>query len=278
MLWGSKSGIHTIICRLCCWAICLVLVGCSSLNPQTSATQATLPTPTIAAFFRDPQVLPSTTSSVTTNPVRPTRTTRPPATPAPTARPVPGEQIAEIAIYDEKLDQNWSLQNSQGMTFDLSNTNYVHSGKVAALFTPSKGFGTAFFSLREDATDVYTREDVLGVSFWLNSGEGSIKTSDLAVAVVGSNSYTYWLANDTSVPTDTTITVEAPLFSETRLYDLHVNRTIPPETWVQVVVWLDDLIYDPEYMYVTGMYIKNNKGFLNTFYIDQVHLLMTQQP
>jgi hypothetical protein len=96
--------------------------------------------------------------------------------------------------------------------------------------------------------------------------------------VLGSNSYTYWLANDTSVPTDTTVTVEAPLFSETRLYDLHINRAIPPGTWVQVVVWLDDLIYDPEYTYVTGMYIKNNKGFLNTFYIDQVNLLMKRQP
>ena len=63
-------------------------------------------------------------------------------------------------------------------------------------------------------------------------------------------------------------------FSETRLYFLDIKHTIPPDTWVEVVVWLDQLIYDPPYKYVTGVYIKNDQGFFNTFYVDHVSLLV----
>jgi hypothetical protein len=72
------------------------------------------------------------------------------------------------------------------------------------------------------------------------------------VTVLGSNSYTYWVEDDISVKS-----IYEPVFSETRLYYLGVNRTIPPNTWVKVELWLDERIYDPDYRYVTGFYIKN---------------------
>jgi hypothetical protein len=40
------------------------------------------------------------------------------------------------------------------------------------------------------------------------------------------------------------------------------------------VVWLDDLEFDPPYRYVTGFYLKNDIGFRNTYYVDQVALLL----
>ena len=57
---------------------------------------------------------------------------------------------------------------------------------------------------------------------------------------------------------------------------MHIKRAIPPNNWVEVVVWLDDRIYDPDYTNVTGMYIKNDQGFLDTFYIDDIKLLVQQ--
>ena len=41
-----------------------------------------------------------------------------------------------------------------------------------------------------------------------------------------------------------------------------------------MIVNLDNLTYDPDYKYVTGFYIKNDAGFLQTVYIDDVNLLM----
>jgi len=153
----------------------------------------------------------------------------------------------------------------------------VHGGKKAIMVTPTADFGQFFLTVRKDALKIYPRDRILGVSFWLNGGANSIATSDLAVTVTGSNQYAYWVADDTSVKVDSPVTPEAPLFSETRLYFLHINHTIPPNTWVEVILWLDDQIYDPDYANVTGMYIKNDKGFLNPYYIDDIQLLVQRR-
>ena len=145
------------------------------------------------------------------------------------------------------------------------------------MVTPTDDFGLFFLTVRKEALKIYPRDRILGISFWLNGGAGSIATSDLAVTVTGSNKYTYWVADDTSVKVDTPVTADTPLFSETRLYFLHINHSIPPNTWVEVILWLDDRIYDPDYDNITGVYIKNDKGFLHPYYIDDIQLLV-QQP
>ena len=139
---------------------------------------------------------------------------------------------------------------------------------------PTNDFGRIFLTVQKDARKSYPRDRILGIRFWLSGGENTIGTGDLAVTVTGSNQYTYWVVDDTSVKVDTPVTAISPLFPETRLYFLHINRSIPPNTWAEVIIWLDDLVDDPHYSYVTGMYIKNDKGFLDTYYVDDVQILV----
>jgi hypothetical protein len=125
--------------------------------------------------------------------------------------------------------------------------------------------------VREGVTQTYPYSAVLGISFWLNSGADTLNTDALVVTVLGSNDYGYYLPNDKSVVTDA-----KNFFSETRLYYLGINRSIPPNTWVPIVLWLDSLPYDPPYKNVTGIYLKNDASFRQTFYVDQVELLLAK--
>jgi hypothetical protein len=188
------------------------------------------------------------------------------------------DQVATISVYDDTLNTDWSTERSEKVKYNIAATTFVHGGKNAIMVTPTDDFGRFFLTVRKDARKIYPRDRILGISFWLNGGEDSIATSDLAVAVTGSNQYTYWVSDDTSVKVDTPITADSPLFSETRLYFLHINRSIPPGNWVEVIVWLDDLIHDPSYTNITGVYLKNDKGFLTSYYLDDVRLLVQHQP
>lgn len=244
----------------------LALAGCGSLN-TAQPTLPPQPTPSVAPLFNDTPARPPTATAVSTTPIPEVAVTNPTPQPSPT--------IEVIALYDEKLDPGWSLENSQAMHYNQVSTG-AQSGQLALAAQPTTKFGQLFFTVTKQAKRAYERKRVLGVRFWL-SGERTIATSDLAITIVGSNQYTYWNPADTSVHINTEVTPDAPLFSETRLYDLGFNRTIPPKTWVQVVVWLDNLIYDPEYAYVTGIYIKNDELFTDTFYLDHMELLLQAQ-
>lgn len=200
------------------------------------------------------------------------------STPVPTAIPaITANDYREIIVYGDKINANWSLEHSRDMAYDPYDT--VHwfsrldelqdSGATSIAVTPLEDYGRLFFTVRPDSKSVYEREQVLGVSFWLNSGASILDTDDLVLTVVGSNDLSYWSPEDYSAFSNPDNT-----FSETRLYYLGLNRAIPPGTWVQIVLWLDDLQYDPEYSNVVGLYIKNDAGFLSTFYIDNVSLLV----
>ena len=184
-----------------------------------------------------------------------------------------------IIIYDEQLNADWSVEQSSKSVITLEATDLqfqplnaqqtLNSNTATIAVSPQADYGTIFFTVRPESGISYKRQSVLGVSFWLNSGSAGIATDDLAVAVLGSNTLPYWTPDDQSVFPD-----RKGSFSETRLYFLKVNRTIPPNTWLNMVVWLNDLQYDPIYEYVTGFYIKNDAGFRSTYYLDQVALLM----
>jgi hypothetical protein len=241
-----------------------------------TASQPAVPTPTLASFFRDPptsatSLVPASPGQVPVSPTTPAALTPGPTAPAPT-RII--DQITTLSVYDDALNSDWNAEHSDKTEYNLASKEYVHNGKAAIAVTPTNDFGRLFLTVRKDARKTYPRERVLGFSFWLNGGPNTIATSDLAVTVIGSNQYSYWVADDTSVKVDTPITVDTPLFSETRLYFLHINRSIPPNTWVEIVVWLDDLQFDPDYTYVTGLYIKNDKGFLDTYYVDDIQILV----
>jgi hypothetical protein len=272
-LHSTKSWVRYI-------SVGLLLSGCTSINPPPTVVTPNIPTPTVSSLFRDPptEVAGALTTLPTHVPSQPTAKITSSPTPSVLAPTRTADQVAAISLYDDALNADWSAERSSKVKFDVASTTFVHSGKNAIMVAPTADFGQFFLTVRKGAQKIYPRDRILGISFWLNGGANSIATSDLAVTVTGSNQYTYWVADDTSVKVDTPVTAETPLFSETRLYYLHINRTIPPNTWAEVILWLDDLMFDPNYSYITGMYIKNDKDILTPYYVDDVQLLVQRQP
>lgn len=219
--------------------------------------------PTVAPVMVAPLASP-TARAQTTPTLAPTRAA--PASPA-----TPQANLSEVMIFDETLDANWTLEFSKSFKFNLQDTAFFKNGKVALAATPQEDFGTLLFAVKKDAAQNYPRNRVWGVSVWLNPGNDDIAPEELALTIVGSNDSKSWVANDPSVKTDS-----AHFFSETRLYYLGVNKLIPPKTWVELIVQIDKLPYDPDYQFVTGIYLKNGKGFTRTFYVDRVALLMNK--
>jgi hypothetical protein len=247
----------------------VALAGCASAAGGAALTSTPQPAPTVAPIFSSaqPTMLPTP---------EPLRTERPIPTPDPTERTAGRTGIAELRVYDDRLAAGWSLERSSGVRYRASSA-YVHSGASALAAEPRGGTATLFFTVDEDAPATYERDRVLGVSFWINGGPEGIADDDFAVTVVGSNAHTHWVPNDTSVRLDGRNTSgESFLFSETRLYYLGINRDIPPETWVEVVLWLDEREFDPDYAYVTGFYVKNDVKYQAPFYIDRVSLLVQE--
>lgn len=280
----TSGKISWPVLLVCGWLLLGLLTGCTvvaaqpqqgaaaQMTPTTNALFAekgdftvsrigelnvTLPAPTVANYFL----------------AHDTPTPRPSPTPFPTL-PIPTPdlrrtQAITATIYSDELDSNWTIVESEALEVDPASTRYIHDGRYAVAATPREDYSQLFFAVSPEAGVAYPRDHVLGVSFWLNGGAGSLAREDLAVTVVGSNAYPYFVAGDDSV-----VTNESIFFSETRLYYLGINRTIPPDTWTEVIVWLDQLPYDPIYRYVTGVYIKNDMDFRQTFYVDDVNLLM----
>ena len=291
--------------KLSLWVlgIAFVLIGCNDASPKAVVVPQPQPTlnsllvtrpeekkqalngtepitivaiPTRAIFSNDTQVM-----------LLPTATSRPPTSSTSQLNLVtlsfgsdqaPSEPFEEILIYDDSLDANWTLENSTGVEFDLFSTSRWYddldessgltSGALSIALKPKVDYGSLFFTVRPETLTGYSRDDILGVSFWLYTGTDIVDTGDFAVTVVGSNEQKFWTENDESVFFD-----GEESFSETRLYFLDINRAIPADSWVKIEVWLDELLYDPDYEYITGVYIKNDAGFQNTVYIDRLALL-----
>jgi hypothetical protein len=185
---------------------------------------------------------------------------------------VTSPEYQSLFIYDEKVDEAWTLENSRGFKYELQDMAEPHRGVYNLSATPLVDMGELSFTVRKVAAQSFLRDQVFGVNFWLYSGDDYIQTDDLLISVIGSNRYPYWVANDDSVDN-----VYEPVFSATRLYFLGINHDIPPETWVQVEIWLDDLQFDPVYKYVTGIVIKNDTGFRHTLVIDEVELIVLRE-
>lgn len=215
---------------------------------------------TPVAWFERAQVTPTTAPLPT-----------PGDTPTPAPTPAPPKLITST-IFADGLVAEWTLDNSRWMRYERQG-EVVHSGDVALAFEPEEDFGSLFFTVRENARETFPYRQVMGVGFWLNAGDEELDLEDLALTVVGSNEVSYWVPGDNSVRSD-----NDPIFSETRLYFLDFNLPFPANQWVYVELWLDDLVFDPVYEYVTGFYIKNDRGVFQTIYIDDVHLIMLEEP
>lgn len=268
-------------------SILWLIVGCTTGNAPVQTTFEPQSTPTTHSFFsgensNQPAEIVGTGGETAVPTVAGFFSARSTSTPHPTATPrattaAPTRDISSLktesfVIYDDELNENWMVLDNPDAEIDLASTTQVQNGENAIAFTPLEDFTTLYFAVSPDSNKTFSSRDVLGFSFWLNSGDDYIEYDELAVAVIGSNEYTYWRADDTSVDFPA-----GDYFSETRLYFLGLNGSIPPNTWVQIYVWMDILIYDPVTNYITGFYIKNDEGFYNTIYIDDLEMVLLAQ-
>lgn len=253
----------------------LLMAGCTDrASTDTPASELSQPTPTVSAVFSPAPpivVVQVPTPARNTAEASAARLDDTYARRDGQSRDV---QVAEVLVYDDALDDNWTLENSSMMSYNLQNMRYIDRGRYAIEAAPTTGIGMLYFTLRQDSRQVFRRDQVLGLRFRLTGGADFIENDALAVTVVGSNRQPYWVAGDNSVNLEGRVTDDEPVFSETRLYYLDINQPIPPDTWVDVVLWLDERIYDPDYTYVTGFYLKTEKDLLDRFYVDQVNLLL----
>lgn len=262
-----------------CWrwlraggALILALLAFSGCGPQpTLPPDQQALSPTVAPLFQ-----PNT-------PPQPPITTRVRATPVPptpsglsdtAAAPRPGDDLRRVPIFDNALAADWSLEQSDGLRYNLQNRASVHSQPFAIDVFPLRGAARLFFTVSREARQIYAHDQILGISMMINGGPNGIGYDDLLFTVVGSNAYTYWRANDTSVRASGRITDQGTIFDEQRLYFLGFEQGIPPNIWAEVTIWLDDRILDAEYDYLTGFYILTDERFVNSFYIDDVNLLL----
>jgi hypothetical protein len=250
------------------------LISCSS-DTSVDVTAVPLPTSTILPFFLEPATSTPFQTEITTATTIPTRRPKPTVVEdvTPTAL-VLGDQYTLLDIYDEQLSSNWTLKDSSNVRIDSKYKGYAYSGLTSLIAKPQGAFSKLQFSVALNAKNSYRRDKIAGISFWVSGKDQIIIPNDLVVTVLGSNDIPYWVTNDSSVTAPSQAPSDAPLFSETRLQFLGINRPIEPNTWIQVVLWLDDLIYEPDYTYVTGIYIKNDEQFQKTFYIDKVSLIL----
>lgn len=175
-------------------------------------------------------------------------------------------------IFGDRLEPEWSVENSWASAIDLQNRENAIIGNTSIEVIPTDDFGAILFSVRESAGREYLRDEVLGLRFWLFTGNDYIAMDELIITMQGSNEYPYWVEDDNSIPN---LSVNGdPLFSETQIGFLNISNDIPPNTWVNIELWLDERIYDPEYKYVTGFYIKNDAALQRPYYIDEVELLL----
>jgi hypothetical protein len=266
------SPARLLLAALVAGASGVILLGCASEQPGAAEQEAV---PTTSPIFQG-SPMPALATAVTSG-------ARPPAaavTPlvrqqsrsTPTQTPQSEEvRTVEVVVYDDELHGDWSLDRSQGVQYDPRSTAYVHDGGYSLSVTPTSDYGTLLFSVREGASTQYLRDRLLEVRLWLNSGAQEVANDAFAITVIGSNAQPHWVPDDRSV-----MLGERSFFSESRLYYLGVNRAIPPETWVDLTIKMDELPYEPDYRYVTGVYLKADAGVRNTIHLDRLTLLVLE--
>lgn len=255
------------------WGLCtlvlalIALASCGPTRPQAGQQ----PPPTVAPVFR-PEV-PTSLPPVGTPGQRPPTPTIEGPTDAVVASRL-GSDVRRVPIFNNGLNADWSLENSSGLRYNLQSRTYVSSQPYGIAATPLHGAAQLFFTVKSDARRTYNHNEILGVSIMVNGGPDGLGHEDLLFTVMGSNAYTYYRENDRSVEAAGRITDEGTIFDEQRLYFLDFKEGIPPDTWGEVLIWLDERILDPEYTYLTGIYILTDERNTKTFYIDEVNLLV----
>ncbi len=194
--------------------------------------------------------------------------------------PVFPEEVNQelTVVFDEALNLNWGLEASSGMTFTETDT-LANTGAVSLSVTGQEDEHLTFKVL-STSPDRYLHEQTISLNFWLNTGETELDVDQLLVEILGSTNVFYWVRNDTSA------TVNLDTFSGKRMYGLGLNRLLETNTWVQIEILLDELVFDPTfddtlvddpfYDYVTGFALHFVEGFSGTIYLDDIELLLVE--
>jgi hypothetical protein len=249
----------------------LVLVGCNPTQPAAAVTPVPYPTPTIHSMFSQPSsqtplVLAFPKSAETGVISERSGSLVSAEEDFPVQAAV--EELRTVIVYDENIQPPWHIFSPGGMTFNPISTRQSYEGTRSIEVTPTLPESKLYIALMPRGQVSFPREQVIGISFWLYSGEEELDLYDLAVTAIGSNEYPYYQVTDRSGEN------QKP-YEETFLYWLGFNDNIPPQTWVEVQIWLNEMLYDPEYRYVTGLYLTNRFNFKRTFYIDNVSLILS---
>jgi hypothetical protein len=276
--------------------VLFLLSACRPAQAEDHTPTPTFPTPTLnPLFFAAPSGTPPAPEGFTASgaplaggeitatanaPAEPTATqelptptpqpTEPP-TVTPTFAPSPTPTIAATRspVYDDRMDSNWAIKYSTDMRYNERDADAQHEGKYSISFAPLADFASLLLSVRQTSTQTFPHSEVLGVRFWLYSGDHEVEPSDLTVSIIGSNRFPFWIEGDSSVES-----ASDPVFPETPLSEFGITETIPPETWTEIIVWLEDIADEPEYENVSAITIKNAAGFRYKVYIDEVDLLL----
>lgn len=207
---------------------------------------------------------------------------QPTRTPIPTAIPTQPVQTSSVIYYDG-LSADWNIRSFG--TYTTGYTAATASGDRSIMFDAELGGRVLLFTVNQSAERSYRHDDVLGITFMMTSPDGDIGLQDVAVTVIGSNRYFYWVEGDQSVQNVASPNLEGRLrddpisnayadhFPESAIEFLHVARAIPKDGWVPVTVYLPERIFAPEYRYVTGFYIKVDELFDRRILIDDIRVL-----
>lgn len=207
---------------------------------------------------------------------------QPTQTAIPTAIPTLPVQTSSVIYYDG-MSSDWDIRSTG--TFTTGYTGAASSGDRSILFEPALGERVLLFTLKQSAERSFPHDDTLAITFLLTSPDGDIGLQDVAVTVIGSNRYFYWVEGDHSVQNvaspnlpgrlrdDAISNAYADHFPESAIEFLHVARAIPKDSWVPVTVYLPERIFAPDYRYVTGFYIKVDELFDRRILIDDVRVL-----
>ena len=234
-------------------------------RPQTSPNGIA---PTQNPLFSNSEETPDSVilnPSITSTPYPtrlPTATYTPIPTPLPTKQPPP-----PIVLYDDTLNKDWELRYST-IPYDIEYGEHVYAGTKAILLQPKVGRQRLFFTVKENASRQYLRDDILGLTFQLQGREAGVGPKDWGVFIVGSDQYPYYRLDDNSID----YAGYDPVDLITALEFLGINSTIPQNEWVWITDWLNERIFDPPSQYIVGFFIMNDDEYLKDIVIDEINL------
>ncbi len=242
------------------WLLVLIALlgsGCQGRKNAQAQIVTDPQTPTITQFIDQAQTPTPSPSSVPTD------------TPNPGNFPFSIQEATKVAIYSDIINPNWGLVTTQSEETNPRSRTPVYNGLFSLSITPKKSGSQVFFMVQQDTDEVYPASQVHGFRFFLNPGSQSIPLSELSIHILGSQEQV-----ETRDPQELGPVLDGLIFNNAQIHFSNASDAIPPNTWTEVVVWLDDPLTTPQFDYVTGLSIERKEAFLQTFFIDDLQLIV----